>query len=331
MSSSFYRIVPELEQGTSEWLEFRKRHITGTEVAHLWSGQVKFEQLRDEKLGLVSKPQLNTEPVLEGKFFEPLIRAHLLTTPLGRKLSPSGECPTPCLEVVSEPYFMVSLDGLTDMGIPVEIKNSYSKSKTSYKDVLENGSFSKTGKNAGYYAQVQWEIYCTDAPCAVFCTHKSLDGKTFCPDNFKTQIIKRDPEVIKELVAIAHGFKEFMDTGKLPELKVGKRAITPEPQDEVVQLIELYKTQNEAYEAANAALKPLKEQRDETAKLLVELLPEGVNKLETSDCSIVREERKGSIDVEELSQYLVEHKLMSVEQIDTFRRDASYANRIRLK
>ena len=158
-----------------------------------------------------------------------------------------------------------------------------------------------------------------------------MDGKTFCPDNFKTQIIKRDPEVIKELVAIAHGFKEFMDTGKLPELQVGKRAITPAPQEEVVQLIELYKTQNETYEAANAALKPLKEQRDETAKLLVELLPEEVNKLETSDWSIVREERKGSIDVEELSRYLVEHKLMSVEQIDTFRRDASYANRIRLK
>lgn len=325
-----YKILPDLEQGTQEWLECRKRHITGTEVAHLWAKQVKFDQLRQEKLGLIEKPQLNCGPVNEGHYFEPLIRSYLMSTPLGKKLSPNGECPTPCLESIKEPFFMVSLDGLTEMGIPVEIKNSYSKSSSSYDDVLENGSFSKTGKNAGYYAQVQWEIYLTGAPCAVFCTHKSLDGTTFCPENFRTQIIKRDPEVIEELVKLAYAFKEYMQKEELPEVSVGSRTFTNAPSDELVQLIELYKAQNEAYESAYAALKPLKEEKDNTAKQLVDLLPEGCDSLETTDFIVAREQRKGSVDVEALTKHLVSEGLMTLEQINEFRRSSSWSNKVKI-
>lgn len=325
-----YKILPDLEQGSQEWLECRKRHLTGTEIAHLWSKQIKFEQLRQEKLGIIEKPQLNCGPINEGHYFEPIIRNHLMSTPLGKKLSPNGECPTPCLESIEEPFFMVSLDGLTEMGIPVEIKNSYSKSSSSYDDVLENGSFSKTGKNAGYYAQVQWEIYLTGAPCAVFCTHKSLDGTTFCPANFRTQIIKRDPELIEELKELAYAFKEYMNTQTLPEVSVGSRTFTQTPSEEIVQLIEQYKTQNEAYEGAYAVFKKLKEERDTTAKLLVDLLPEGCSSLETTDFIVAREQRKGSVDVEGLTKHLISEGLMTLEQINEFRRSSSWSNKIKI-
>lgn len=48
-----------LEQGSDEWLAVRSKHITGTEVAHLWSGIVKMPELRDLKLGITKFPDIS--------------------------------------------------------------------------------------------------------------------------------------------------------------------------------------------------------------------------------------------------------------------------------
>ena len=38
-----------LVQGSQEWVEVRRNHITGTEVAHIWCGKTTLDELRQEK------------------------------------------------------------------------------------------------------------------------------------------------------------------------------------------------------------------------------------------------------------------------------------------
>ena len=121
-----------------------------------------------------------------------------------------------------------------------------------------------------------------------------------------------------------------MNTQTLPEVSVGSRTFTQTPSEEIVQLIEQYKTQNEAYEGAYAVFKKLKEERDTTAKLLVDLLPEGCSSLETTDFIVAREQRKGSVDVEGLTKHLISEGLMTLEQINEFRRSSSWSNKIKI-
>ncbi len=332
-----FKVLTDLEQGSQAWLDCRKSHITATEVAHLWSGKTSFESLRNLKLGITPPPDLSrVKSIQEGKLFEPMIRNYLVSN-FKKLLCPlSGVMDTPCIESVEEPYFMASLDGISECirneYIPVEIKNTYSQSaEDSYDDVCMKGPNGKVGTGNGYYGQIQWQIFITGASKAIFCTHKSEDGINFCPKNFRTMIVKRDNSVIEELKTIAYGFKSFMETGVLPDITIGKRVISSHEDEVLRTLVDQYKSFDQIYNSVKQKLKELKEKRDELANQLVELLPDGCNKLEGSDFVIARIERLGQINTDELVKTIINKSLMKREEIEEFRKDSIFSTRISLK
>lgn len=332
-----------LEQGSDEWLAVRSKHITGTEVAHLWSGIVKMPELRDLKLGITKFPDISHQPqVKEGHFFEPLIRNYLATTPRFRaNICPkTGVIATPCLESQDEPFFMVSLDGIAESGFPIEIKNSYSATKDlkAYEDVCKNGPNSRTGRQNGYYAQVQWEMYLTGAPFALFVTHKSNDGVTLCPENIRGMVVRRDDKVISELITLAKGFKEYMQTGILPTLEVGDKTIISEDSvsEEIKNLLGNFLSAERAYATAKAEADKLKKAKDELTEKLVNNLPKGKNKLQgilegLGQFSISRETRQGAIDYDKLMKSLIEKKIITPDEIEVYRKADTISKRVRIK
>ena len=321
-----------LEQGSQEWLECRKRHITGTEVAHLWCGKDTFKSLKEEKLGIKPVADLSNVPaVKEGKLFEPLIRGYVARK-FGNTLCPkTGVIPTPCLEDEDEPFYMVSLDGLTENGEPIEIKNTSSTNLEAFKEVKHKGVFSKSGRGNGYYAQIQWEIYMCKAQNALLVCHQSKDGKNL--GEFYFQVIHRDEKVIQELLEIAQAFKAYLIDGIEPSLKIAGRQIGTQGvnQQEVETLLTLYRKANSFYEEAKSKLEKAKEVRSRLTDLLIEQLPTDVDKLETEEYVIARTERVGNINSNKLVNFLIENNLMTQADIENFRNKSSFTNSVKIK
>ena len=329
------RELVNLIQGSQEWLDVRRSHITGTEVAHIWCGKTTLDELRLEKLGLQAVPDLSRVPaVQEGKLFEPLIRNYLATNWRNVLCPQTGVIQDPCLESEEEPFFMVSLDGITENGTPIEIKNTSSSNKKAFDEVQMKGAFSKSGKANGYYAQLQWEMYLTEAQEALFVCHQSNDGKTLCPENIKCLVVKRDESVIKELVDIGLKFKDLMLNNKTPDSlvyagrQVGGELATNE---EVLKLVAQYREAEEQYQVAKTATDALKTLRNSITDKLVSYLPDGISQLEGTDYVVSRVERRGSIDTQKLIDYLVKNGLMTVDEIEQYRGKTSFTNSVKLK
>ncbi len=330
-----YRVLPDLVQGSQEWLDVRKQHITGTEVAHLWAGKISFKELKEQKLGLRPVPDLSKVPaVQEGKLFEPMIRGYLETACRSLLCPNTGKLPTPCLESTSEPFFMVSLDGLTEAGQPVEIKNSYSRSKSDFDDVLIHGPDSAVGKAYGYVAQVQWEIYLTGAQGACFVCHKSDDGKTLSEDHLNMRFIKRDEAIIRELVAIATAFKEYFLNGVEPhDLAFNGRIIGGTVANPAFEkLLSSYRAIDAMYEEKKALLDKIKEERSALANQLCEgFIPDGATKFSGDGFTLLKTVRKGSLDGAKLAADLLKQKICDEAFIEQHRRSETVSCSVKLE
>ena len=327
-----YRVLDGLRQGTAEWLAVRRTHVTGTEVAHIWSGRETFEHLRALKRGEIEAPDLSNVPsIREGRLFEPKVREYIRTRYRALLCPRTGKIPTPCLESVEEPYFMVSLDGLTEAGFPVEIKTTYSGS-SNFNDVKANGPLSKEGRRLGYIAQIQWEVFLTGAKGAVFFGTQSPDGKQL--GEIVMQYVPRDDGIIAELVSIGKAFKAFMTTGTMPvNLSFNGRVIGGDPSSPDFQRkLEDYRALDKEYGEEKAKLDALKDKRAEMVKELCEgYLQQDVNSFCGEGFSLQRSVREGSYDSKKLVDFLLEKHLLTEEQLAAFKRRDSVSYSVRLK
>lgn len=340
-----------LEQGSPEWLNFRKQHITATEIAHLWAGTETFESLKGQKEGKINPPDLSKNPaVREGKLFEPVIRraagmvmARRHPDVFGRYLT--DPIPTPVVERLDEPFFMASLDGLFSDGSVLEIKNTYSQKKAGYGDVNDHGINSATGKRLGYFAQVQWEMYCTGATRCVFATHQGIAKDPeglhvgFNPASLRVSIIERDEKTVQELVTLATAFRDYYVFGVEP-VNLAVHGIlfghtTNDPAGLAARL-QAYASVESRCKQLEAELKALKEVKSsQVDEICNAFIPENLKKAEGKlpdgrTYALTHSERTGALDMAALTKFLVS-KGIKPDEIEQFRKAGTVVNRVSVK
>ncbi|EAJ9779212.1 hypothetical protein GW029_06310 [Campylobacter coli] len=147
-----YKII-DLEQGSVEWLNFRKGKIGASMVASCVGVKGAFnskEEARDIILGL--KEVYQNEAMRRGNEYEPLIRARV-------EFLHSVSITPVVLQSLENEMFIASLDGIDENGIIYEFKYSQ-----------DEYDFIKRNKKPSdkYYAQVQFQLYISGKEKCIF-------------------------------------------------------------------------------------------------------------------------------------------------------------------
>lgn len=318
-----------LQQGTQEWLEVRKHHITATEVAHIFTKQTSIYQTVMEKRGLSKVKDLSVVPaVREGSEKERLIRQKI--EELYPQLLDTDECclPQPCCESLDDPFFMASLDGFSKKhNLIIEIKNIYSKSDKNWRDLLNLGMKAPIPASYGYEYQVQWQMLVTKAKGAMLVFHHSTDPVEIDEAGIRIFTFKPDPEKQAELIKIANKVKDIM---------VNNKEVQPEPGDtvfiqttkDVDQLINMYRQTEERYNALSDEYEQWKSLRNNIKdKLESLLLNETRTRVSTDQFTLSRTFREGGIDYARL----IKDNVISEEVLNRYRKHPTSTTRLTLK
>ncbi|EAI4316389.1 hypothetical protein A0X14_01755 [Campylobacter coli] len=147
-----YKII-DLEQGSVEWLKFRKGKIGASMVASCVGIKGAFnskEEARDIILGL--KEVYQNEAMRRGNEYEPLIRARV-------EFLHSVSITPVVLQSLENEMFIASLDGIDENGVIYEFKYSQDE----YDFIKKNKKPSDK-----YYAQVQFQLYISGKEKCIF-------------------------------------------------------------------------------------------------------------------------------------------------------------------
>ncbi|EKN7393382.1 YqaJ viral recombinase family protein [Campylobacter coli] len=147
-----YKII-DLEQGSGEWLNFRKGKIGASMIASCVGIKGAFsskEEARDIILGL--KEVYQNEAMRRGNEYEPLIRARV-------EFLHSVSITPVVLQSLENEMFIASLDGIDKNGVIYEFKYSQ-----------DEYDFIKRNKKPSdkYYAQVQFQLYISGKEKCIF-------------------------------------------------------------------------------------------------------------------------------------------------------------------
>ena len=323
--------VLDLVQGTQEWLDARRLHITATEVAHIASGLSSVYTLVGQKLGVVPVKDISDlPPVQEGKRFEPMVRQYVAKKFPRLLAEGESDLPQPCCENVEEPFFMSSLDGYSRAGggYVIEIKNIFSRIREKYEEVKAKGLNASSPRKYGYYWQIQWQLLVTGAEKALLFFHYSPDGETFHPENIVAIPVGRDEKAMAKLRAIALEVKDFLDRRALPAPSEGDTVyLTKEESARIANVMDSYRFVDLAYRQALETVNTLKVKRTALTDMICsELLHDGIRSVQGQGFSLTRTERRGSVDVEKM----IEDGIITAEQAEKYRKPASFSNRLTL-
>ncbi|ELU9892317.1 YqaJ viral recombinase family protein [Campylobacter coli] len=147
-----YKII-DLEQGSGEWLNFRKGKIGASMIASCVGIKGAFsskEEARDIILGL--KEVYQNEAMRRGNEYEPLIRARV-------EFLHSVSITPVVLQSLENEMFIAGLDGIDENGVIYEFKYSQ-----------DEYDFIKRNKKPSdkYYAQVQFQLYISGKEKCIF-------------------------------------------------------------------------------------------------------------------------------------------------------------------
>lgn len=175
----------QLQQGSQEWLSFRKNHITATDVGVIlglnpWKTPYKLWQ---QKLDLIDQDHVN-DAMIEGSKMESKALEFF------NKMVESDYKP---IVLVSDkyPHLMASLDGINSEGTILEIKCGVK----SHQDGLNKEIPSY------YYSQMQHQLLVSGADHCTYLTYRA-------DDDYTIQHVKRDEEFIKNIIVES---KKFYD------------------------------------------------------------------------------------------------------------------------
>jgi putative phage-type endonuclease len=178
----------DVDQGTADWLELRKLHVTASDALIVmgmspWRTR---DQLLQEKLGLIPPQEVNSA-MLRGQLLEPKARA-CAEEMLGTLFMPE------VYSSIEYPFMLASLDGVCiDNKIILEVKCTNKK----------NHELAKNGKIPEYYMpQVQHQIAVCQVNC---CNYFSFDG-----DSGVVVVVDRDDVFIERMIAMEWEFYQEM-------------------------------------------------------------------------------------------------------------------------
>ncbi|BEK33594.1 hypothetical protein CW576_09340 [Campylobacter jejuni] len=229
-----YKII-NLEQGSPEWLNFRKGKIGASMVASCVGIKGAFhskEQARDIILGL--KEVYQNEAMKKGSNYEPLIRARV-------EFLHSVSITPIVLQSLENEMFIASLDGIDENGLIYEFKYSQDE----YDFVKKNKKPSDK-----YYAQVQFALYISAKQKCLFV---AMDKKE---DIVECEVLK-DESYQKWLVK---NVKEFILDYIIGEKSDYKELESKEAKNLTIEIIRLENT-----------IKPIKEKLESLKKELIAL------------------------------------------------------------
>lgn len=262
--------VIDLEQGSNEWLEFRKGKIGGSDIPAIMSC-IDAHQKRSE---LLADKILNTErehsDFVKAMFAEGHEIERLARDAFNER---TGIVYTPkVVQLKQFPAFIASLDGISDgMNIVIEIKSTRKKS------ILEDVR-NKIVPSV-YNLQIQWQLYITDIKFAYLIVVDSITRETYI------LLVDRNDSLIEKIKFEAAKFLYEMKNTELAEPKT--------------LVVENAKMQEIA--AARQSVKELQNQLDIFDEMIkkhaAQLLKDfGATRIEGFGVVIQEVERAGAID-----------------------------------
>ncbi|EBF5966285.1 hypothetical protein FI351_04095 [Campylobacter coli] len=198
-----YKII-DLEQGSAEWLNFRKGKITASIVASCIGEKGAFlsKEKAKELIQGVYEPYVS-EAMKKGREYEELIRAKMEFI-IGKDITPI------VIQSLENELFMASLDGIDNEKTIYEFK--YSTNNKEYEQVLK---FKKPSSK--YYAQIQFQLFVGGFEKCVFAVLNENDDLTYCmvksDKEYQDFMLRKIDEFIKDyLVNQKSDYKELEDT-----------------------------------------------------------------------------------------------------------------------
>ncbi|ECP6083153.1 hypothetical protein HB557_001409 [Campylobacter coli] len=198
-----YKII-DLEQGSVEWLNFRKGKITASIVASCIGEKGAFlsKEKAKELIQGVYEPYVS-EAMKKGREYEELIRAKMEFI-IGKDITPI------VIQSLENELFMASLDGIDNEKTIYEFK--YSTNNKEYEQVLK---FKKPSSK--YYAQIQFQLFVGGFEKCVFAVLNENDDLTYCmvksDKEYQDFMLRKIDEFIKDyLVNQKSDYKELEDT-----------------------------------------------------------------------------------------------------------------------
>ncbi len=194
---SFY-LVEDIEQGTPDWLQWRRGVIGSSEAAIImgenrWKGR---QQLIDEKRGLI-EPFKGNDVTREGTRNEPHARA-ALERKFNEKLAPT------IVQDIQMPFLAASLDAINSFNNKIfEIKCG----------VRTYEAVEISRKVPSYYvAQVQHMLMITQMDSLIFAAYRPnlpiLTFEVFRNDRYIRELRRKEKDFIKELKGHGHKVQE---------------------------------------------------------------------------------------------------------------------------
>lgn len=184
-------IEHDVEQGSSEWLALRRKHICASDALEVmglskWTSR---QEALERKLGIIPEKEENFL-MRQGKKHEPIAR-QLAEEMLGMFFIPR------VYQSIEYPFMLASLDGVCiDNKHILEIKCTNKK----------NHALAKEGKIPDYYMpQVQHQMAVCDVDQ---CHYFSFDGSSGV-----VVIVERDEEFIKRMIDLEYEFYQEMING----------------------------------------------------------------------------------------------------------------------
>jgi putative phage-type endonuclease len=266
--------ILKLEQGTPEWLEFRRNGIGSSDIANIMGVKGAFKSRQEvlfEKLGHTKELTDHQKRIFnEGHEWEAVVRNQLNQD--------AGYNFEPVVAVYGfNPRLFASLDGYdAEKKMILEVKSVMTKER--FKDYCENIP-------DHYYAQVQWELFVTRMDKALLAfVH---DGEV------SVKVVDADEGYMRDLVDAANAF--------LNELEDIKTGTSPAP----VQSLDSPEMERIAY--LKAQEKEMQIQMDmvsEEIKQLSEkiLIVHNAFKVVSDKVTLEWVEREGSVDYKKIPE-----------------------------
>ncbi len=194
--------IVDFPQRSPEWHSWRREGVSASDASIILdrSPYKTVWRLWAEKVGKALPDDLSSNPhVLRGINNEDIGRQ------IAERVLYSGFLFPVCAQSSTHPFIRASFDGLDDNNRPVEIK---CPSQSQWDQVVLRGAESELYQL--YYPQVQQQIYVAD--------HHEGVLFVLSPDNndYRYFVVKRDDQLINEIISAAIEFMEWVDTKKPP-------------------------------------------------------------------------------------------------------------------
>lgn len=259
-------IPVRLEQGSQEWLDFRKTKITATDAcvimgASPWKTKAKLYLEKTSEL----PPEEPNERMRRGNELEPIAR-EMFSIENGIDVFP---------KVVVSEWAMASLDGMSEFGqYIVEIKCPGEK----------DHAIALSGKVPDhYYPQLQHQMYVTGLQFAYYYSFDGLDGVTLK--------VPRDDDYIEKMVEEEKKFYECI---------VNKIAPEPSEGDYIQREDDLWQQCASKWKEIVSQIKELESQEEDLRKQLIFL--SGQSNTKGGGISLCRVQRKGNVEYSKIPE-----------------------------